>query len=349
MHIAHCTHMHSFMPHLWQGNKRKICIISFRFAVLHFYITILRGREGMNGALWANCNHWFFLVFFVHKHMHVSTNPFPVSRRWRFKNILVRERVQESENTNKSKYKTTRIYSLKAHLGIAQSQFKFFFGWIVGLYHASMHANVLYKPFYMIKLITAKWIDNGNEVHSPIHCSSVVLQSAFLPVSGAYASTSSTHRVQIGENEAHTMAFAQPFRLSQFGLFSVSSLQSFLLLTLSCDWCASEYFTQLRHKINFHIIIISSRSFLVPFTIYAHGSFLSPSISTFCIHLPTIFIISEWALVRVRQHRRTWRLNCRLMLNIILSLCIDTIKITSKKKNSKRENFFVWKINAPCE
>lgn len=271
--------------------------------------------------------------------MHVSTNPFPVSRRWRFKNILVRERAHESENTNKSEYKTTRIYSLKAHLGIAQSRFEFFFGWIVGLYHASMHANVLYKPFYMIKLITAKWIDNGNEVHSPIHCSSVVLQSAFLPVSDAYASTSSTHRVQIGENEAHTMAFAQPFRLSQFGLFSVSSLQSFLLLTLSCDWCASEYFTQLRHKINFHIIIISSRSFLVSFTICTH-----------ILHSLTDHFYYQ--RVSVGACAATSK-NMEIELPPYAKHHIESMHRHNKnhfeEKEQRKREFFVWKINAPCE
>lgn len=59
------------------------------------------------------------------------------------------------------------------------------------------------------------------------------------------------------------------------------------------------FFTKLWQKINFHIIIISlvvtDSSYYVFFVLHS---------CTFCIHLPVIYSIKEWALVRVRQHRR---------------------------------------------
>lgn len=149
-------------------------------------------------------------------------------------------------------------------------------------------------------------------------------------------------------------------RLSLFKFF-VSFSQSFFVHSFICDWCASEYFTQLRTKNKFpHYYYQLSRLLLVPFTRYicVYVCFFSFPSRIFCIHLPTIFIINEWALVRVRQHRRNGNLNCRLMLNIISNLCIDTIKlkvrikITSKKKNTRERQrqrerarvlFFCWK------
>lgn len=61
--------------------------------------------------------------------------------------------------------------------------------------------------------------------------SAASLQSALLQVNGDFART---HRVQIGENEAYTMAFAQPVCLS---LFFLAIVPCSLLRAIDAPMC----------------------------------------------------------------------------------------------------------------
>lgn len=94
-----------------------------------------------------------------------------------------------------------------------------------------MHANVLHKPFYMIKLIMAKWIDNGKMCMCECKCArqsyAASLQSAAVSVRVPL----STHRVQIGENEAY-IEWLLP------GLFARLNSDFLLFFPLNPFWLA---------------------------------------------------------------------------------------------------------------